>query len=301
MSKILVSGLINLETTLRIDEFPLAYYPVRYPFFGVNSTISGVGFNIAKSLTALGDPVTLLSLIGRDFPGRLAHQELVDSNLETRFVLDRVNQTAQSVILYDAQGRRQIHVDLKDIQDQNYPLELSSEAIKDCDLAVLCNVNFSRSLLPLVRETGKLIATDIHAIASLEDPYNHAFMESADILFMSHERLPVSARDWAIQVFDRFPVEILVIGMGDRGALMAVRQDRFLEAFPAVNVRPVVNTIGAGDALFSGFLHVYLKTRDPYEAIHKAIVLAAYKIGETGAASGFLSDGELGLLAEKFN
>ncbi len=42
MAKVLVSGLINIETTLKIDRFPFEYAPVRYPFFGVNSTVSGV-------------------------------------------------------------------------------------------------------------------------------------------------------------------------------------------------------------------------------------------------------------------
>lgn len=55
MNPILISGLINLETSLRVDGFPLPYFPVRYPFFGVNSTVSGVGFNVAKALTTLGD------------------------------------------------------------------------------------------------------------------------------------------------------------------------------------------------------------------------------------------------------
>ena len=41
-SHILVSGLLNLETTVRVDGFPIPYFPVHYPFFGVRSTVSGV-------------------------------------------------------------------------------------------------------------------------------------------------------------------------------------------------------------------------------------------------------------------
>jgi ribokinase len=58
-----------------------------------------------------------------------------------------------------------------------------------------------------------------------------------------------------------------------------------------------VNTIGAGDALFSSFLHAYSRDGDPYEAIQKAVVFASYKIGETGAAEGFLKAQELDNLA----
>ena len=53
--KILVSGLLNVETTVAVKGFPIPYYQIDYPFFGVNSNVSGVGCNIAKALTALGD------------------------------------------------------------------------------------------------------------------------------------------------------------------------------------------------------------------------------------------------------
>ena len=52
---------------------------------------------------------------------------------------------------------------------------------------------------------------------------------------------------------------------------------------------PIINTIGAGDALFSSFVHVFSETNDPYLAIQKAVVFASYKIGEPGAAQGFLT------------
>jgi ribokinase len=41
MATIFISGLINIETTVQVDGFPIDYSPVRYPFFGVRSTISG--------------------------------------------------------------------------------------------------------------------------------------------------------------------------------------------------------------------------------------------------------------------
>ena len=33
MKKILVSGLINTETTIKIKQFPIEYFPIDYPFF----------------------------------------------------------------------------------------------------------------------------------------------------------------------------------------------------------------------------------------------------------------------------
>ena len=62
--KILVSGLLNIETTAAVRGFPIEYYPIDYPFFGVNSGVGGVGYNIAKALVALGDTVELHSFLG---------------------------------------------------------------------------------------------------------------------------------------------------------------------------------------------------------------------------------------------
>lgn len=294
MAKILVSGLINIETTLRIAEFPLAYNPVNFPFHGIQSSVSGVGYNLSKALTTLGDQVEFLSLIGiNDYAADLVRTCLRRDGISERYVLSQVDETAQSIIIYDTHGKRQIHVDLKDIQDQAYPLPTFMEVMPSCDLLALCNINFSRALLAPAREAGKSIATDVHDIGSLDDPYNQDFMQASHILFMSHESLPLPPEDWARAVLARFNNDIVVIGLGGDGCLLAVRRDGNIRRYKAVYTRPVVNTIGAGDALFSAFLHEYAAHRDPYRAIQSAVVFASYKIGAISAADGFLSDTEL--------
>ncbi|GAB4472368.1 MAG: sugar kinase [Anaerolineae bacterium] len=293
MPVILISGLINIETTIRVDGFPIEYSPVRYPFFGVNSTISGVGYNISRALKVLGSPPRFLSLIGRDLAGRMVSEALRDDGIPDEGVLAELEHTAQSAILYDGTGRRQINVDLKDIQECRYPPDRFEAALAGCTLAVLCNINFSRPMLARAREAGVPIATDVHTISTLDDEYNADFMRQADILFMSDERLPSPAETWARQVQGRYGTPILVIGMGEQGCLLAVKNDGFMERIPAVRTRPVVSTIGAGDALFSSFLHFYQRTGSPYDAIRRAVVFASYKIGEAGAAQGFLDEAGL--------
>ncbi len=276
-----------------MENFPIQYTPVRYPFFGVNSTVSGVGYNLARALSVLGDSVTLVSLIGRDRAAELVRKALKDSEIEDQFILSPIERTSQSVILYDVDGRRQINVDLKDIQEQVYPEDLFLHAATQAAVVALCNVNFSRPLLQVARRAGKIIATDVHAISSLEDGYNQDFMAAADILFMSNELLPEPPEEFACHVADRFGTSIIVIGLGARGALLYQLQDGSLELIQAVNSRPVVSTIGAGDALFSCFLHYFAKGFDPQAALRRAVVFAGYKIGSAGAAEGFLDEAAL--------
>lgn len=289
MSRFLISGLINVETSLQVEQFPLVYEPVRYPFFGVSSTVSGVGYNIAMALHQLGEPANLLSIIGDDLLGQLIQHQLAQVAFPARYLVASMPQTAQSVILYDSLGQRQIHTDLKNVQEQLYPTALFAEALTACDIAVLCNINYSRPLLEQARRANKLVATDVHAIYDLEDDYNKDFMAGADILFMSHEKLPCSPEEWAGHVQARYQTPIIVIGLGGDGALLAVQADGHMERVPAVYTRPVVNTVGAGDALFSSFLWQYAQTKDPYTALRSAVVFASYKIGESGGAKGFLT------------
>jgi len=288
VGRLLVSGLINIETTVRVDRFPIEYEPVRYPFFGIDTQVSGVGYNVAKALTTLGDEVRFLSMIGSDQQGYCVRESLSNDGVDERYVVTLLDHTPQSVILFDSAGRRQINVDLKDIQASEYPLELFSDAIHGCDILALCNINFSRPFLRPAREAGAIIATDVHVVSDLENAYDRDFMEAANILFMSDEGLPCAPEQWVRRIRDRYGAEIVVIGLGDQGALLWVRRDNFIERFASVQTRDVVSTIGAGDALFSAFLHSYVEDNDPYSALEKAMVFASYKIGEAGAAQGFL-------------
>lgn len=300
-SQILVSGLINLETTLRVEQFPLTYEPVRFPFFGVNSTISGVGYNVAKALTTLGEDITFLSLIGDDLAGQMVRAALTQDKINDRHILATMPATAQSVIIYDANGRRQIHTDLKDIQERAYPAPEFEAVLRRSELAVLCNINYNRPFLAAAGRIGIPIATDVHTIAAIDDEYNQDFMAAAHILFLSDERLPVTPERFARQLQERYGTAVIVIGLGSQGALLAVKKDNIIERLPAVRTRPIINTIGAGDALFSSFLHSYRRCRDPYAALQRALVFASYKIGSTGAAEGFLTAVELDQLAHSLN
>jgi len=300
MMKIFIAGHINIETTVRVDEgFPFPYAPVRYPFFGVRSTVAGVGYNISKALVTLGNEVRFLSLIGDDAAGELVRGSLRADGIPETDVLATVSETAQSAILYDPQGRRQIFTDLKDIQQQTYPPDRAVAALAGCDLAICSNINYARSLLAPAQAAGIPVATDVHAIADLDDDYNRDYMAAADILFMSDEQLPCAPEEWALRVQERYGTAVIVIGLGAEGALLALRDAEAVQRVPAVHTRPVVNTVGAGDALFAAFTHHYARTGDPVAALETAVVFASYKIGSAGAADGFLPAAELQAWMEK--
>lgn len=292
--KLFVSGLINVETNLRIRSFPVTYYPIDYPFFGIKSTVSGAGFNIANATRTLGDDVSFVSLIGKDAEAARITETLDRSGVGRDKVFNNLETTPVSVILYEQGdgGRRQIYCDLKDIQDKTIDPALVRTEIDAADTCVLCNINFNRSLLPIAKQAGKTVATDVHVLNNIYDPFNRDFMNYADILFLSDEDLPMSPRDFLLTLKTEYSPKIIVIGLGSDGAIMYDRATDSVIRLPAVNLGGVVNTVGAGDALFSAFIHYYGRY-GAVEALKRAEVFAALKIKHDGGSAGFSSEAQV--------
>lgn len=290
MAKIYVSGLVNTETTVKVRKFPIDYYPIDYPFFGVQTEVSGVAYNVARALKTLGDDVILASFLGQDMQGDVVEERLKKDGINLTGIRRELPQTPSSVVLYDDTGKRQIYCDLKDIQERTYPVDL--EKLRGCDLVAACNINFNRELLSTAKAMGKVIATDVHVLSNVEDEYNRAFLENANIVFLSDEGLPCDPGEFLWQLHCRYHNDILVLGRGEKGAMLYDgREDRFYD-LPCVPAK-VVNTVGAGDALFSAFLHFYGKGMKPIDALWWAQVFASAKTETSGASQGFLTEEEV--------
>lgn len=299
MKNILVSGLINIETTASVKSFPIEYQPIDYNFFGVSSMPSGVGLNLASALTTLGDKVSLLSVCGNDTLGSVIRQDLNNRNIGSQNILPILSQTPQSVVLYDTNGKRQIICDLKDTQDITYDIDIFKSEAEKCDCLCLCNINFSRAMLSEAKNMGKLVVTDVHVISSLDDEYNREFMQYADILFMSNENI-TDIRSFVKETAKRFGNSIIVVGMGSQGSMLYTKSDDSFTELPIYKTRRPVNTIGAGDALLSAFTHFYINGCSPKDSLRLASIFASYKIGDKSASSGFLTEQELLKLAEMY-
>lgn len=288
MKKILISGLINTETSVRVRKFPIDYYPIDYPFFGVNTAVSGVAWNIAKALSTLGDGVRFLTMTGKDFPAEYIRNELQTAGIGTEGVKANLSQTPSSVVLYDGEGKRQIHCDLKDIQETEYGF--APACCEDTDLVVACNINFNRPLLRIARESGKIIATDVHVLSDIHDDYNRDFMTCADILFLSDEAVWDDYRAFLWELARVYGNSIIVLGRGAFGAAIYIKKEERIYDLPSVQVGKIVNTVGAGDALFSAFVHYYAQGMAPLEALVRAELFASAKICASGASVGFVDE-----------
>lgn len=298
MKKILVSGLINTETTVKIKQFPIEYFPIDYPFFGVNTRVSGVAYNLTKALRTLGDDVRFVSMTGNDFSSKYIKEELAEIGISSEYVSNSLKATPSSVVLYDDSGKRQIYCDLKDIQEVT--LDYGKELYDDCDIVIACNANFNRELLRKAKSDNKIIVTDVHVLADINDDYNRDFMQHANILFLSDENIKEDYKEFIMEIENTYKNDIIVLGRGNKGALMYVRDEAKFYEMPAVTVGEVVNTVGAGDSLCSSFVHYYANGFKAEEALKRAQIFASYKIGFDGASVGFANEEKMEELMEVY-
>lgn len=290
-SKLVVVGVTSLYMSVGVEEFPVRYAPTRKPLW-MRAGVSGSAGHIAKIMSALGDDVSLCTLASHDPPGLAVRADLASRGLLGHGVVDG-GESSLGVVLVTPDGRRMGFPYLAGVSAVEFPADVFYREARNADLAVLTNAKFVRPLIPLAERLRVPIAVDVHLISSIDDGYNQPWLEVADIVFCSHERLSCPPADWVARIFARYPgCEMVGIGEGARGCLLGLRDGTLVRvAGPAP--RGVVNTSGAGDALFASFLHGWLATGNPVRALETAVLYAGWKIGDTCPAASLPNEAEL--------
>jgi acarbose 7IV-phosphotransferase len=295
-STIVVAGVTSLYLSVGVEEFPLGYEPAATPAW-LRGGVAGSAGHIAQILARLGDEVRLCTLAGTDPVGLAIRADLHARGLCGPGVVD-AGATSLGVVLVSPDGRRMGFPYLAAVNAVGYPAETFGRLGSGADLAVLTNARFVRPLIRQARQLEMPIAVDAHLITDVDDGYNKPWLEVADIVFCSHERLPCPPAEWVARVFDRYPgCGIIGVGRGPDGCLLGLRDGTLVTA-EAVAPRGVVSTAGAGDALFASFLHGWLGTGNPVTALESAVLHAGWKIGDTFPGTSSLTAAELAGLAE---
>jgi sugar/nucleoside kinase (ribokinase family) len=257
--------------------------------------VVGAAYNIAGALSSLGSAPHLCTLVGKDDAGEVIRTALRRRGLDGRGVVE-AEESAKTVILVEPDGRVARSSWTAEYRF-DYPMERYIEQAVGADLAVVTSHPFGRPFLGLSKELlGLPVAVDLHTSADMDDERQQPWFESADVLFCSHERLPCTPEEWIGEVFRRFPgCRIAAVSRGEQGCTMGVWDGRLID-IASVTPRPVRSTDGAGDALFASFLHLWLASGEPVEALASAVLFAGWKIGADSASDGFVSAAELAAL-----
>ncbi|MFK4269779.1 carbohydrate kinase family protein [Streptomyces milbemycinicus] len=268
----------NQQTRLPVEGFPHPYSPARHLPGGIEDAVGGVGFNVAAGLARLGAAVELIAPLANDAPGQAvpaaAHRLGIGTGLCTR----SLERTPRSVVLVDTAGRRQVNTDLGEALAVSFDPAAFRATAAGTDVCVLGN-HFSRPLLPAVRGLGVPVVVDLQDVRGPDHPYDQDFL-AADTLVMSHERLPDQDLPGFLRTLrSRSRASLPVLTLGADGSLALTPDDAGCWRTPAVDIGPVPDTTGAGDAFTAALAHALHGLRLPArKAVRAATAHAASRL-----------------------
>jgi sugar/nucleoside kinase (ribokinase family) len=269
VTRILVAGPATWNRMVVLDALP---QPTPHMEFARDwfDTVGGTSAGKAVHLHALGREVVLDALLAADDAGDRVRAALARTGVPVR--LHAAARTEQHLNLMTPAGAR-LSLFLA-TPDESGADAASPAVLDDADLAVLDLAPRSAELLAPARERGIPIWTDLHDYDG-ESAFHCPFLEAAEVVFMNADRTDDPWRLLA-RCIDAGP-RIAVCTLGAEGAIALDARGRRVSA-PAVPAE-VVDTNGAGDAFFAGFLDAHLGGADAGDALaagaHQAVAALA--------------------------
>jgi sugar/nucleoside kinase (ribokinase family) len=268
---VLVLGGLEQWIIVYVDEFP---YPKPQTVFskGFHETIGGTGFGKAVNLSRLGFNVSFHSLIGDDEYGKEMQTVL---GRELNFVFD----------IDPAGSRRQIHIINNNGERLSYFLNHGTlnpdfdrskveKLIITSDILVVNTINYTKSLIPLIKSHNKEIWCDIHDYSETKT-YFDDYIKSADYIQFSSTNM-VNYREFMQRLINQGK-KLVICTHAHNGASALNAKGQWID-LPVINRYARIDPNGAGDSFFAGVLYG-LENQFPLEiAMRLGMIVAGLSV-----------------------
>ena len=278
MRKVFVVGPVSWNQLVYLDRLP---EPRPHTIFARHHVQALGGTSAGKSLNlaALGAEVTLSTVVGDDE--------------QATWVRDRLTAAGIRLLAEQARGATERHLNLMTMDGRRLPIYLDlspashrrpdevEAALAGCEVAVIDLSEHSRPLLAEARAIGRPVWCDIHDYNGT-DRFHHDFIEAADVLFLNDDGMA----DPLPFMRDRVTAgtKIVVLTQGAAGATAVTSSGQV--HVPCAPVEQIVDTNGAGDAFFAGFLLTHLEGAPVDEALRAGHAQAARCLASPDLAPG---------------
>ncbi len=293
MSRIVVCGITQIETIVKVPKIPIQYEAFTPSKDSIYTAAGGDAFNISLAMSWLGDDIDFMTVVGKGQDLGMFNPPDRNVTLSTEYVLPIMNETPMQVTFFDQERLEQKFEDLKDIREAQYDLSLVEKVVPNSDMVFLSNVNFARPFIRIAQASRKPLAVKIHSYSREKEVYNEDFLRAAEILYFSGGARAEDPYAFIKEMAQKYGTQIILLGQSSEGVILYDRRRDICVHYDPVRAGQVVNTAGAGNAQFACFLHYYLKNGDSKEAMHKALIFTANKIGYMGTSNGFMTEEQL--------
>jgi acarbose 7IV-phosphotransferase len=218
---------------------------------------------------------------GDDDAGRLALQALQAAGVRVLVMPDARGTERHTNLIADDGARLSIYTHYATF-DAAVDVNAVLAELPHHDVVLLNIMNYARRLIAPIKAAGREMWIDVHDWNGSDD-YHRDFIEAADVLFLSSDRLP-NWRDVIADLIAAGGKRLIVCTHGARGATAITGSGRFVEV-AAHAVPEVVDSNGAGDAFMAGSLHGLHLGRDLKESLDFAALAGALCVQCRGLAS----------------
>lgn len=274
----------------------LCYGEMLWDIFPDGAVPGGAPLNVALGLKKLGSDVFILSSCGKDKLGEHLLEYLHENGLSTKYVQQSNYPTGV------------VNVHLSEMKDASYEIVFPSawdyiqkpETIHQFDVLVFgslsCrNKTSFETLVSLLNTTAFKIFDVNFRPPFIDQSIVEQLLKKADLVKMNHQELfQISAWNGlesmdlelaADLVFKKYSLKMLCITLGSEGAFLKTTDEELYQSGFKVKT---IDTVGAGDAFLSGFIHYYIGDKPLKDALEFACRLGAWVASQKGANPPFI-------------
>ncbi|MDI3480661.1 MAG: tagatose 6-phosphate kinase [Tepidanaerobacteraceae bacterium] len=250
-------------------------------------TAGGKGLNVSRVVAALGEEVMATGFIG-GFAGGFIEHELSRMNIPHEFV--RIEgETRSCVNIIDEATHIQTELlepgPLITQKDVDRFINLYKNLLQQADVITMSgsaprgvDINIYKTLIEIAKNYGKKVILDtsgeylkvgIEAGPAMIKPNKKEAEQLLDVIIESAEDAGI-----AVRKLQNMGVEMPVVSLGSKGAVMASRSEILYAPAPRVNA---INTVSCGDAMIAAFAVAMTRNYDAGEMLRLGVAVSAAK------------------------
>lgn len=244
---VFVAGGCSWDAIVYLEDFPTETETHFARDF--QETLGSSGSGKALNLGRLGVDTRFHAMIGDDRFGTAIRERFAAEPVDFHYDIDPKGTERHVNLMNDAGERISIFV-VTPTQEPDIDDDRLRAWVAEADALVVNPVNYSRHLLPAAADADTPVWVDVHDYDG-EDEYFDDFVAAADSLFMSGE----SIDDPIAFMRDRIDAgtDLAVCTHGAEGATALTADGTRYDV--AAGDAEMVDTNGAGDAFFAGYLY----------------------------------------------
>lgn len=261
--------------------------------------LGGSPTNVAMNSTRLGLNATMVATVGKDGFGSYIFEKLSEVGVNTSHINTLDNKSTSVIFVSRSEGTPDF-IPFREADCCIYEEQISSEILSKtkifhttcfalsknpaqktilkkaqeaydlgCKLSI--DVNYAKKLWKSQKKALKVIKTYCQFNPLIK-------ISEDDMLRLFEKELPHEA---IFQFFHDQGAEIVCLTLGGKGVKLSQKGKEVIE-MPAIKIDKVMDSTGAGDAFWSGFLFAYIKEKTIDECLDIALKLAALKLQNVG-------------------